>query len=128
MTRKPKNRPDATPQLRRSGKGVPLPLPRQRGLPGAGNSQERLCWRFTHLDNDGPWGFTNADIVTVCDVLRKLASFETMTVAEVFHRGDEPGKDSQIKRRSGGFLVGNIFHVVWWDPEHEVWPSQKKHT
>lgn len=158
MTRKPKNRPDATPQLRRSGKGVPLPLPRQRGLPGAGNSQERLCWRFTHLDNDGPWGFTNADIVTVCDVLRKLASFETMTVAEVFHRGDEPGKDYDVaalpnpvarnrlevagladqtkiwrialggRPRLYGFLVGNIFHVVWWDPEHEVWPSQKKHT
>ena len=81
-----------------------------------------------------------------------------MTVAEVFHRGDEPGKDYDVatlpnplartrletagladqtkiwrlalggKPRLYGFLVGNIFHVVWWDREHEVWPSRKKHT
>lgn len=23
---------------------------------------------------------------------------------------------------------GNIFHIVWWDPGHEIWPSKKKHT
>lgn len=23
---------------------------------------------------------------------------------------------------------GNIFHVIWWDPEHQIWPSLKKHT
>lgn len=51
------------------------------------------AWRFTHLDHEGPWGFTTADTATVCDVLPKLGSFESMTVAEVFHRGDEPGKD-----------------------------------
>lgn len=27
-----------------------------------------------------------------------------------------------------GFLVGNEFHILWWDPNHEVWPSSKKHT
>lgn len=31
-------------------------------------------------------------------------------------------------RRLYGFLVGNEFHILWWDPKHEVWPSAKKNT
>lgn len=27
-----------------------------------------------------------------------------------------------------GFLVGHEFHILWWDKNHEVWPSRKKHT
>ncbi|HMH92267.1 MAG TPA: hypothetical protein VK586_14425 [Streptosporangiaceae bacterium] len=27
-----------------------------------------------------------------------------------------------------GFRDRNVFHVVWWDPRHEIWPSRKKHT
>ncbi|CAL9328661.1 hypothetical protein SUDANB121_00035 [Nocardiopsis dassonvillei] len=81
-----------------------------------------------------------------------------MTVNELFHRGDEPGKSYDIadlpthearerlealsladqtqisrlrltgERRLYGFLDENVFHVVFWDPEHKVWPSKKKHT
>ena len=32
------------------------------------------------------------------------------------------------KKMLYGFLVGNEFHIIWWDPEHEIWPSKKKHT
>ncbi|MCT8157695.1 hypothetical protein [Bifidobacterium polysaccharolyticum] len=32
------------------------------------------------------------------------------------------------KKRLYGFLIDNGFHIVWWDPEHEIWPSKKKHT
>lgn len=31
-------------------------------------------------------------------------------------------------KRLYGFLEGNQFHIVWWDPKHEIWPSRKKHT
>ncbi|MEU2128489.1 hypothetical protein [Streptomyces sp. NPDC018352] len=31
-------------------------------------------------------------------------------------------------QRLYGFLNGNIFHVLWWDPLHEVYPSKLKHT
>ena len=27
-----------------------------------------------------------------------------------------------------GFRRENVFHVVWWDPPHQIWPSVKKHT
>ncbi|MFC1416387.1 hypothetical protein [Streptacidiphilus cavernicola] len=27
-----------------------------------------------------------------------------------------------------GFLEGNVFHVLWWDPNHEIWPYEKEHS
>ncbi|MBQ1167191.1 hypothetical protein KBZ21_55250, partial [Streptomyces sp. A73] len=30
--------------------------------------------------------------------------------------------------RLWGFLVGPVFHIIWWDPDHQVWPSKKKNT
>lgn len=34
------------------------------------------------------------------------------------------------RRRLYGFLpnLGPDFYVLWWDPEHEIWPSTLKHT
>ncbi|MFJ4704726.1 hypothetical protein ACIP6I_07695 [Streptomyces anulatus] len=32
-------------------------------LPGASASDDRVCWRFTHVDHDGPWGFDSMDSV-----------------------------------------------------------------
>ncbi|TCO33049.1 hypothetical protein EV652_10348 [Kribbella steppae] len=32
------------------------------------------------------------------------------------------------KNRLYGFLVDHVFHVLWWDPEHQVWPSKLRHT
>lgn len=127
-------------------------------LPEADSSNERLCWRFTHVDHDGRWGFSSVDGTTLCWLLARLAQLETMTVSEAFHRGDYPGKDYNVEEiptraaldrlesmglgdmtkiwalrlqgqpRLYGFLVENVFHVVWWDPKHEIWPSHKRHT
>ncbi|MBQ1167023.1 hypothetical protein KBZ21_54410, partial [Streptomyces sp. A73] len=30
--------------------------------------------------------------------------------------------------RLWGFLVGHVFHIIWRDPDHQVWPSKKKNT
>jgi hypothetical protein len=81
-----------------------------------------------------------------------------MTVGEVFSGSGYPGKEYDVEKiptaealrrldaigladqtkisvlrlgglpRLYGFRDGNVFHVVWWDPEHEIWPSEKKHT
>ena len=32
------------------------------------------------------------------------------------------------KKRLFGVVYGNEFHILWWDPEHAVWPSKKRHT
>lgn len=34
----------------------------------------------------------------------------------------------QGKPRLYGFRQAHEFWAVWWDPEHEIWPSQKRNT
>lgn len=126
-------------------------------LPAAGTSAERLCWRFSHVDHDRPWGFSAVDGSLLIEILRKLSGFESMTVNELrrtrktFKEYDLPGpiiqdavdrlaemrRDDMTKiqrleltglQRLYGFLDSNVFHVVWWDPEHAICPSIKKHT
>ncbi len=33
-----------------------------------------------------------------------------------------------VRQRIRGIKDGNILWLLWWDPEHEVCPSHKKHT
>ena len=132
--------------------------PHRLALPGAENSDARICWRFCHVDHDGPWGFGKVDAPMLRDILDKLAHFESMTINELFNFSSYPGTDYDVaslpttaaldrleeiglsdmtkihrlrlrgERRLYGFLVGHVFHVVWWDPNHEIWPSKLKHT
>jgi hypothetical protein len=148
---KPKKSPAPNPPK-------PKEAPRNKpGLPGASNSDERICWRFEHMDHDGPWGFNGLGDAGWRSLMTCLASFESMTMHEAFAMGG-PGKDYDIdliptararerlevlgfgdqtkisrfqlagKPRLYGFRVGHVFHAVFWDPEHQIWPSQKKHT
>lgn len=32
------------------------------------------------------------------------------------------------KRRVWGIRTGSTLSILWWDPEHRVCPSKKKHT
>ena len=32
------------------------------------------------------------------------------------------------KKRLFGFLKGSVFHILGWDPEHEIFPSKKRNT
>jgi hypothetical protein len=32
------------------------------------------------------------------------------------------------EQRLWGFRRQHVFHVVWWDPEHKVYPTEKKRT
>jgi|SRR5689334_19330 len=126
-------------------------------LPGAATSDERLCWRFEHVDHEGRWGFCAMDPAVWPEVMKKMTECESMTVRELrntwrlFKEYDLPGglcreawdrlvamkRDDQTKiqrleftgtQRLYGFLEGNIFHVVWWDPNHEVYPSRLRNT
>jgi hypothetical protein len=149
------------------GAKKPVHVPVQRGpsgkplgdlkalLPSASGSESRICWRFTHLDDDGPWGLGGLSQAETVELLTAMTKFESQTINELFHTGEWPGKchdvttlPSKVARdrlvelglsdqtkvwklriggpgRLWGFLVGNVFHVVWWDPRHEVWPSSK---
>jgi hypothetical protein len=140
------------PQVAKKRVGNPAAL-----LPGADNSSDRVSWRFTHVDHDGRWGFDRIPSEVLCEVLKKLAHCESMTINELrgtrrfFKEYDLPsglckdaldrlvamGRDDQTKihrlqftgtQRLYGFLEGIIFHVVWWDPDHEVYPTSPRNT
>lgn len=127
-------------------------------LPQAHSSRNRPSWRFGLADKEGPWALNGCDAGTVHGLIEKLRQFETMTSAELERSGEtlkhysvdglptrealnrlaELNLDDQTrisrlrldgKTRLYGFLDEDCtFHVVWWDPEHEIWPSCKKHT
>lgn len=126
-------------------------------LPGAERSTECICWRFTHVDHEGRWGFDQIDPQVLGTVLRKMADCESMTTGELyssrrlFKEYDLPGGliDEALSRledmgradmtkihrleftgtqRLYGFLHDNVFHVVWWDPYHEICPGTKKNN
>lgn len=117
-----------------------------------------LVWRFADADHEGPWAVAGAAEGGVLQgLLQAMGDFESMTIRELFHTGKEPGKQYDVpalpsatlarlteleredetkiarlritgERRLYGFLRENVFHVLWWDPHHEVYPSFKKHT
>jgi hypothetical protein len=62
-------------------------------LPRAATSDNRICWRFCHADNDGPWGFRDLPLTKI---MIKLTDFETMTIQEIFDNGEEPGKHYDV--------------------------------
>ncbi|QSZ54648.1 hypothetical protein AYX19_17780 [Paenarthrobacter ureafaciens] len=117
----------------------------------------RLVWRFSEVDRDGDWDPTAIQPGHFENLLQKMADFESMTIGEIFKPGSEHGKRYPVERlpshtqarlaeierddetelarlrcggapRLYGFLRDHVFHVLWWDPKHAVFPSLKKHT
>lgn len=116
--------------------------------------KQTIVIRFNRTDLGGPWCLTKISQPDHALLLDKIKSIETMTVHEVFNgnpgkdyeidqlpnadaarrlEDDLPYSDQdqisrlQIagKQRLYGFRQGNNFHVLWWDPEHEIWPSKR---
>ena len=116
--------------------------------------RENLGWHFRVIDKDGPFGWRNIDRETIWCVIGKLAAFETMTWGEVLGpRNHEIPRSElcpmarvrlgQIKQNDIDQLVSlhldgkriiwgirdrRYMKILWWDPEHQVCPSAKKHT
>ncbi|MEU9857248.1 hypothetical protein [Streptomyces sp. NPDC047974] len=144
--------------LPKAARGKPVVVPTQGRLPDAHTSEQRLAWRFSHVDHDGRWGLDKIDQQTFGELLEKLRDFERFTLNELRNtsgtfttyglpdaplckeaytrlaamRRDDMTEIHRLrlqgKQRLYGFLNGNVFHVVWWDPEHEVYPVSKRNT
>jgi hypothetical protein len=114
-----------------------------------------LIIRFNQIDVAGPFSMANASSADLVRIMAAVKQFETMRPLDAF--SGQPGKDYKTAelpskqtrdrlielehddediaclRLSGtgrlwGFRRGRYFHVLWWDPDHQVWPSRKKHT
>jgi hypothetical protein len=148
------------PKKRAAGLPAPKEIGKSLGniakvLPGAGNSGDRICWRFQHVDNASPWGLDKLTPDEMAGLLNKLVDVESQTIRELFNNGEEPGKHYDAhslpnklalqrltalnlgdmtrisrlrfggKERLFGFLVENVFHVLWWDRMHDVWKTKR---
>jgi hypothetical protein len=85
-----------------------------------------LSWKEIHaLQKDGRPKFHSQLLGTLTRKAQKDA--ERMNLAETFddemHRFSLGGQ-----RRLWGFRRDRTFHVVWWDPSHDVYPVSKRNT
>lgn len=110
-------------------------------------------WRFSTVDKSGPFAWpTEAEIEN--QILQKLRQFDSMRWQEIEgpdHHSIEVGRLSKAaqtrladikqddldevfsfhfsgKPRIIGIRDMNVVKLLWWDPDHQVCPSFKKHT
>ena len=133
---------------------TPLPISRDPVSPTADFMGRPFTWNTGKVDLDGAYGWNNATMKMVLQkIIPKLQNFGTMTWEEVkktkshFIDLDKCSKEARDrlgemeleieqlfslrldgKERIFGWEHKSIFHVLWWDPKHQVCPSQKKHT
>jgi hypothetical protein len=138
-------------------KNVPEPPPsvkRVANLPGILASAEgKPSWRFSSACRDGDWAWGEAATVAFLSFSHQ---YESMTWPEIF-KGGNAGKlistdhlpspaqaelarishddvDDLVELRFSGLLRawgvrhGSVLCLLWWDPDHTVFPSYKKHT
>ena len=114
-----------------------------------------ISWHIRTLDKEGPWGWKQINALTLWgDVFSKLSNFETMQWSEILNRNNHAIPISRIcpnaqnrlreinqddtdeivslhltgKKRIWGIRDRHILKVLWWDPDHTICPSLKKHT
>ena len=112
-------------------------------------------WQVSTLDICGPWGWQNIDKSNFfAHILPKIKNFESMKWKEIFGRENHEVDVAEISRaarkrlskinlddferlvslrftgreRLWGIKINNILKIIWWDPNHEVYPSKLKHT
>lgn len=132
-------------------------IPRPLHVDDAEVLSRHIVWRFNEVDTDGEWPVSAITPDNMAMLIRKMASFESMRIGEIFAPGEQLGKkypleklpprtrarlreierddEDEIARlrctgpaRLYGFLREHVFHVIWWDPDHRVYPSKKKNT
>ncbi len=116
---------------------------------------KNLIWKVTKIDEDGKWGWNNLSCAEFLKLLwKKMRNFETMTWSEILgskhhmisvkdiikpaqdrlRELDHDDQDELVSFRvSGSERIWAIrseesSFILWWDPNHEIYPSSKKHT
>lgn len=132
-------------------------VPRALNIDNSEVHDRCLVYRFADFDPDSPPGFKNMDHAKWLQVMKSLADYETQKLRTIWGSTDngcriyelDDAHDNIVKRimdldrtdetavrtlrvggpvRVYGFLREHVFHVLWLDPLHEMWPSAKKNT
>lgn len=128
--------------------------PKDNKIPKEGEGPRKFKWSFRYAELDGPWGWNKISMEKFLkDILNKLQDFETMSWPEIEGRNNHSISveklDSKAKKRLKelklcsiklfslrltnkervfGLKEENILYILWWDPKHEVCPTEPRHT
>ena len=124
-------------------------------VPIVSTQTKKLVWKVARIDDNSPWGWNQ---ITCPDFLRniwdKMRNFETMAWSEILgrhhhaiavndiiqpaqNRLEQLGYDDQAElvsfrlsntERIWAIRSGEEAFLLWWDPNHEIYPSALKHT
>jgi hypothetical protein len=115
------------------------------------------AWRLSNMRMKSPFGWGAITRGDMQQVIERFKALESMTWSAILveakkhnHHCDVGGmcKEAQKcleddwqggadevltirltnKKRVWGVLEGPLVYLLWWDPEHSVYPSLKKHT
>jgi hypothetical protein len=113
-----------------------------------------LGWRFSSCDRNGPYHWPALIDPHYKLVLERLHEFEGMTLAQMRNAGSHPIPRDQLCKEAQDRLAAikqddidelmsfritgerrvwciphrNLMRILWWDPNHQVYPVRKKHT
>lgn len=123
--------------------------------PITSTQNKKLVWKVSKIDDEGQWGWNN---ISCPDFLRniwdKMRNFETMRWVDILGASHHAIPISNIIRPAQKRLeeLGHddketlvSFHItgreriwairseekaflLWWDPNHEIYPVEKKNT
>jgi hypothetical protein len=110
----------------------------------------RFQWTTQYAVCEGSWGWHHIDIAVLLKaVLPKLNELETMTWEQVCRAGSHPVDKQPLPQEAAryvaehhadfvgeapfslrlrgawrvvGYRTGNVLVVLWWDPEHRMFP------
>ena len=128
--------------------------PRINKKPKEGEPPRKFEWSFQQAELDGPWGWNKITMEKLLkDVLEKLKHYQKRNWSEIEGKKSHfiPVVDLNKKakkrlrvlelyperlfslrltgtERVFGHAHENILYILWWDPEHEVCPSEPRHT
>lgn len=118
------------------------------------NYENIICWQFSLMDMDGDFSCAKITSDDWLIILERMREWETMTWSSISGHRDHAISIETLsteaqkrlmqinmddidevfslhidgKKRLIGIRDRNIFRVLWWDKEHKVCPSHKKHT
>ena len=116
---------------------------------------QKPVWHIGLIDLNGPFGWNNiSKNLLLGGLLPKIKNFESMYWKDILGSKSHEVNVSQISnhaqrrlsqlnlddaeklvslrltgtQRVWGIRMENILQILWWDPNHQVYPSTKKHT